>query len=324
MAVGNNLPLVGVKSLGVRTTFGSWLSPGSRVAAYLGPAGVFEDPYSENMRVSTLALAAGRVRSGKGDVILALPGYAENVNSAAYANLPAGTKLIGLGTPGESSAPKLTWTLAAATLLLSNADITIQNMTLDFAGVDNVAAPITVTGRGFQLLNCKVVLQSAALSAGCVKGVTLGAGAHGAVISGNKFLSDDTGEPQDGGGAIAVGAAASNALDDILIEDNYILSASPGDTVGQIDVITTCTNVRILRNMLVNLAADANTGIRVDDVVSNGIVAYNLVKLAEAQTLAGAGVIVSGTTNPTWGVFENRVLDDLESVSGALTPGVGT
>jgi hypothetical protein len=110
----------------------------------------------------------------------------------------------------------------------------------------------------------------------------------------------------------------------VLIADNYIMSSSPGDTVGQIDVISTCSNVRILRNMLIQLAADANTGIRIDDVVSNGIVAYNLIKLAEAQTLATAGVIVAGTTNNTFGIFENRVLDDLESVSGALAPAVGT
>lgn len=313
------LPLVGQKAVGFRTMFGSWIAPGANVT-FLGPAGVFEATYTENARVATLGAAAARCRSGKNDVIVALPGYAESVSSAAFASLPAGTKLVGLGTPGEASAPKLTWTATDSTLLITNADVMIQNMTLDFAGIDNVVAPITVTARGFQLLDCKVILQSAALSAGCVQGVALGAGANGAVIKDNVFLSDDNGEPQTGGGAISVGVGAANAISDVLIAGNYISSASPGDTVGQIDVISTCSNVRILDNILLQLAADANTGIRIDDVVSNGIVARNLIKQVEAATVGVTGVIVAGTTNNTFGLFNNYVVDDLESVSGALSP----
>lgn len=324
MAIGNSLPLVGAKTMGVRTTFGSWLAPPFRVAAYLGPAGLFEDTYSENLRVTTLAQAVARVRSGKGDVIVALPGYSENVSSAAYASIPANTRLVGMGNVNAADAPKLTWTTALSTLLITNANVEISNMVLDWAGIDNVAAPITVTASGFVFEGNRVILQSAAGSAGCVKGLTLGLGASNASVQRNVFLSDDNGEPQDGGGAIAVGAAADNGLNNIVIADNYICSASPGDSVGQIDVITTCTNVRILWNTLIQLAADANTGIRIDDVVSNGICAYNLIKQVEAASVAVTGVIVAGTTNNTWGLFNNYVVDDLESVSGALSPTVMT
>src|SRR5688500_5968941 len=107
------LPLVGQKALGFRTMFGAWIAPGARVT-FLGPAGVFEDTFTENNRVPTLAAAAARMRASKNDVIFALPGYAENISAADYVTLVAGTKLIGLGTPGEASAPKLTWTAAAA------------------------------------------------------------------------------------------------------------------------------------------------------------------------------------------------------------------
>lgn len=294
MAVGNNLPLVGVKSLGVRTTFGSWLAPGSRVAAYLGPAGVFEDTYSENMRVSTLAAALGRVRSGKGDVILALPGYSENISTADYASaLVAGTRIIGLGIPGESTAPKLTWTLAAATFLLDVANVLIQNMTLDFSGVADCAAPITVSAAGCGIENCRIIMQNDTASFSALKGVTLAAGANNFRFNDCDIESDS--EDDDAnvvGGVLNVGAAVSG----VQFKRNRATFACPGDTVGIVDVTAAATKLDISDNLFIQLAADAAFAIILDDVAAKGFVSNNLIRIVENVAPASAGLSVGAST----------------------------
>lgn len=287
MAIGNNLPLVGVKSLGVRTTHGSWIAPGGRVAAYLGPAGIFEDTYSENLRVSTLAAALGRVRSGKGDVIYALPGYAENVSAADYASaLVAGTKIIGLGIPGESTSPKLTWTAATATFLLDVANVLIQNMTLDFSGVADCAAPITVSAAGCGIENCRIIMQNDTASFSALKGIALAAGANAFRFNDNVVEADS--EDDDAnvtGGVINVGAAVQG----VQILRNEFTFACPGDTVGIIDVTAAAKKLSIRDNLFYQLAADAAFAIIIDDVAAQGFVVKNGIRITENVAVASAG-----------------------------------
>lgn len=293
MAVGNNLPLVGVKSLGVRTTFGSWLAPGSRVAAYLGPAGVFEDPYSENMRVSTLALALARVRSGKGDTILVLPGYSENISTADYASaLVAGTRIVGLGIPGESTAPKLTWTAAAATFLLDVANVLIQNMTLDFSGVADCAAPITVSAAGCGIENCRIIMQNDTASFSALSGVTLAAGADRFRMNDNDIESDS--EDDDAnvvGGVLNVGAAVNG----VQFKRNKATFACPGDTVGIVDVTAAAKNLDIADNRFLQLASNAAFAVIIDNVAATGFVTNNAIRIVEDVAPASAGFSVGAS-----------------------------
>src|SRR5690606_24162744 len=109
-----------------------------------------------NLRVSTLAAAAGRVRSGKGDVVFVLPGFEGDIDAADFLTaLVPGTRIIGLGNVNETTAPRLTWTATASSLLLDVANVTIENMVLDWTGIDNVAAPITVSAAGCALIGNK-------------------------------------------------------------------------------------------------------------------------------------------------------------------------
>lgn len=312
----------------IASPWGTLLKPGGRVAAYLRSTGAQdgEDHFAASgCLVTTLSAALKRCRSGMNDIVYVLPGDVQSISTADFASdLVAGTQIISCGTPGASNNPTWTWTATGSTFLLDVANVSIVGMNLNWAGIDNVAAPMTISAAGCSFVNNHVTLQSAAASAGCVQGLALAAGANQCKVLGNKFLSDDAGEPQSGGGPIAVGTSATDGLKDVDIVGNYISAASAGDTIGTIDVITTCTDLKILHNFILQLAADANTGIRVDDVVSNGVIAHNRIKLAEANTLATTGVIIAGTTNNTFGLFDNLVLDDVESASGALSPAVGT
>ena len=290
MAIGNPLPLVGNKSMGVRTTFGSWLAPPGKVAAYLGPAGLFEDTYSENLRVTTLAQALGKCRSGKGDVILALPGYAENISSADYASaLVAGTQLIGLGDPFASNAPKLTWTAAAATFLLDVANVKIENMVLDFSGVADCAAPITVSAAGCGINGCRIIMQNDTLSFSALSGVTLASGANNFQFNDN--IAECDSEDDDAnvtGGVLNIGAAVTG----VQVLRNRLAFSCPGDTVGIIDVTAAAKRLDIRDNLFYQFAADAAFCIILDNVAAQGYVVRNGMRITENVAPASAGLSV--------------------------------
>jgi hypothetical protein len=280
-------PLVGLKASGFRTFFGTWVAPGSNVT-FLGPPGVF-DGFAENARVSTLASAAARSRASKNDLIFALPGYAENVSAAAFASIPAGTKLIGLGVPGEGSAPKLTWTAATSTLPLNAADILIQNMTLDFAGVADCAAPITVSAAGCAIENCRIVMQNDTPSFSALSGITLAAGAHRFRLNTNTFVADS--EDDDAnvtGGCLNIGAAVIG----VEVKDNRFTFACPGDTVGIVDVTAAAKQLDISDNLFYQLATNAAFCIILDNVAAQGFVVRNRMRVTEDVAPASAGLLV--------------------------------
>lgn len=298
------LPLVGQKAIGFRTMFGTWVSPGARVT-FLGPPGVFEDTYTENSRVATLNAALARCRSGKNDVIFVLPGYAENISTADYASsLVAGTKIIGLGTPGEASAPVLTWTLGTASFLLDVADVVIQNMTLDWTGIADVLAPMTVSAAGCQMLGNLIIVQDGAI--GADQGVEVAVGGSGFKFNGNVCTTADEDEPLTGGGVVEISGAANN----IEVQDNYICAAAAA-TVGLIRVSAAATNLRIKRNQLVNLeTTSGEVAILISSATAQGVVTDNDIKVMTGADPNAADIGISLNSATLILNARNYVVDD--------------
>lgn len=107
----------------------------------------------------TVASALSHCRSGFHDVVNVLPGHSESISTADHwANLVAGTRIVGWGR--GTLRPNITWTAAAATVLLNVANASIENMNLYMAGDPasttalTVAAPITVSAAGCALIDC--------------------------------------------------------------------------------------------------------------------------------------------------------------------------
>jgi hypothetical protein len=311
------LPLVGQKAMGFRTMFGSWIAPGANVT-YLGPAGVFEATFTENNRVATLNAAAARCRSGKGDVIFALPGYSESISAADFAtSLVAGTRLISLGRPGASNNPTLTWTATASTLLLDVADVELAGFNLNFAGIDAVVAPITISAAGCVLRDNHITV--AAGAAGATTPITVALGADNCLIEGNKMLQTGT---QTEVNIISI----TGAVDNLEIVGNKISCLLTSATGGVIQVGAAATNLDIHHNLFLNSVEDG-VAIRVADTfAASGWVYKNYGKGIDAGgTVANALKLISfeGTTESLIGCFENYFTD--ESVaSGALSPAVAT
>jgi hypothetical protein len=322
MASGHYLPLVGQTNIGQRTLYGTWLPPGARVAAYVGPQSDTTDSYStSSLLVSTLNAGLARCRSGKGDVVVVLPGHTENVSTADFFNsLVAGTRIIGVGTPGQTIQPTFTWTATASTFLLDVPDVVIDNIAMNWAGIDNVVAPITVSAAGCSITNCQITLQSAAASAGAAGGLVVAAGATGFKFIGNTVLSDDEDEPLTGAAAIEISGAAKN----VLIGDNYICGAAAA-TVGLIRVSAAATNLRIVSNTTVNLeTTSASVNILVSSATAMGVVSDNDLKYMTGADPNAADIGLSLNSATLIGNFRNYSVDDADLGALLTEPHAGT
>lgn len=317
MASGHYLPLVGNTNIGQRTLYGTWLPPGARVAAYVGPQSDTTDSYStSSLLVSTLNAGLARCRSGKGDVVVVLPGHAENISTADFlSSLVAGTRIIGIGNPGETSHPTFTWTATASSVLLDVANVSIDNLSFDWTSIDGVVAPITVTGAGCSISNCQITVQSA--SAGALKGVDVSTGANGFRFVNNNMLGVGEAQPLTSSAVLV-----SAAVNDVEISGNYICTAGPGAaTTGLIAVTAAATNVRIRGNETVNLetAGTALFTITIGDHAATGVISRNFCKITSAVTTTTSGVEIGTAALVGVGMFENYCSDTAEA-NGVLAP----
>lgn len=139
---------------------------------------------------ATIAGAQLAANTAKGDVIVLMPGHAESFTAAAALTLSkSGLYIIGLGT--GALRPTLTWsTSTAAQIIVSGANITIDNVIMDFTGIDAIVAAISVTGADFALVNSTVLTNSA--TAGVVLGILTAATATRFRVENNLFYGPAT------------------------------------------------------------------------------------------------------------------------------------
>jgi len=173
-------------------SYGVPLAPGSVYDAFSGPAlfvcnrSPLGSPYAQLARgdgtaadkpLPSIADALQKVGSDttSGARIYVLEGHAENVTasntfSGTDANgpntgaqtIPAGCRIIGLGV--GRARPTLTFTAAGSTIALAAANSGIENMVLlcPQTGTTTVAAMVTVTAAGCQVMNCTMQMASSA------------------------------------------------------------------------------------------------------------------------------------------------------------------
>lgn len=280
---------------GIITPYGTLLKPGGRIAAYVRSTGAIdgEDHFATSgMLVSTLQAGLARCRSGAGDIVYVLPGHTENITGAdAMTNLVAGTQIVSAGCPGATNNPKITWTAATGTFLLDVADVSIVGMTLDWAGVADCAAPMTVTGAGCSIVGCHIVAQSDVASFQCLKGVTVSTAAHDFLFAANYVRCDS--EDDDAnvtGGIINIAAVVRGTK----VVNNVIGFACTGDSVGIVDQTAAATNTLVANNLFRQFAANAAFAVIMDD--GHGFIHNNYIRITENVAPTSAGVsIASGT-----------------------------
>lgn len=293
---------------GLRTSFGSILPPGNRINFVRSTGQADGDPPELTSRIyATLNGALGECRSGKSDVVVVLPGHAENISAAdQMSNLVAGTKIVGIGDGNERGA--FTWTAAASTFLLDVNNVTLENLILNMdpgSGSVNVAAPITISGAGCSIRRCKVRMGTDANSLVTI-GITTTAAADDLVIAGNEIF-----------GATAAEATTLIQLvgaDRLKFFSNTIVGATSSVNVGVIRFLTTASlDIKMLYNVVRNNKAasvQAITGMagltgEVEHMLMVTLANDNLANCfgTPASLVFGRNVGVANTIAETAGVF---------------------
>jgi len=112
---------------------------------------------------TSVQAALASARTGRGDYIICLPGHVESIAAAnAWSNLGTKTDITVQCVGDGTNRPTFTWTVAAASLLLSAANVRIRNARLFLAGPHSagsaltVAAPITISATGNELTDCEI------------------------------------------------------------------------------------------------------------------------------------------------------------------------
>jgi hypothetical protein len=217
------------------------------------------DPPELTARIfTTLNAALAQCRSGAGDVVLVLPGHAENISSAdQMSNLVAGTKIIGLGDGNERGS--FTWTAAGATFLLDVANVTVANLRLFWAGPHaagsalTVAAPMTVSAAGCAIIGCQIFAGFDADQIVTI-GLTTTAAADDFVFEGNDLFAETAAE--------CTTMIQFVGADRLWFSGNHITAATSAVGVGVIRFLTTAsTNIRLYHSTIQNTKAASENAI---------------------------------------------------------------
>lgn len=253
------------------------LNQGNRTRLGLGSGGLILDgglhlsrsPSGRDFYVMTsaqLALVKGDVKSrsftsvnaalnacvaNNGDKVYVAEGYTESIAAAdSWSNLKAGVQIIGCGE--GTNRPTFTWTIATSTVLITKAGVKIENCILQMeptTGSVNVAAPITVSAAGFQMLGCRINCGTDANNKVTI-GITTTAAANDLVFVGNVVR----------GAALATCTAFLRIVGgaNALIAFNDIICGTTSAAVGPISELTTaCTGIDISYNRIQNNAASS-------------------------------------------------------------------
>lgn len=107
------------------------------IAGSNGNKGTYREPFS------TVEYALSKCTANRGDIVMVMPGHTENVTGAASTTWGvAGVAVVGLGT--GSKRPKFSWTAAAATLVVSAANMSFYNLQFE-ANFADVAIGLDVS-----------------------------------------------------------------------------------------------------------------------------------------------------------------------------------
>lgn len=239
----------------IRTPYGVLTNPVGPVVAYVGTDYSTMPQDIREKLVPTLQAAISRARTDGNSVIYILPGHTENISTADYlSGLKAGTKIIGLGEGRDRGT--FTWTTATSTVLVTVANVTIQNLILNMepgAGTINVAAPITVSNVGFRMIGCDCRVATDANNKTTIAITTTAAADYLQLIS-NRFFGATAGE--------VTTVVRLVGADFACLIGNYIEAATSATAIGVVQFLTTAsTSVYFEENIFINNKAASSQAV---------------------------------------------------------------
>lgn len=262
--------------------------------------------------VSTLAAAIAMCTSGRGDIIVVMPGHAETVSAAGgIAINKASITIVGLGT-GNSRPTFTVDTANTATIAVSVADVSISNC-LFVANFLSIATCFALTtAKNFTLTNCTFKDTSGVLNfLNCVKSTGAANTVDGLTLIGNTW---------NGLGTTSVNSfvLTANDIDSLTMRDNNVKVVTTVDASHFLTVTAgVLTNLDVSNNRLYTKQAATTAGSLIDvgGTTSTGWVYRNFV-----QTLTTSGDKLF-TTTVGLSAFENRVTG-VVGATGFVIPAV--
>jgi len=275
------------------------LSTGSRFFVHSG-TGTDGAGYGRNPETpfATIDYAIAFCTADKNDIIYVMPGHAEAISAALeFVCDIAGVSIIGLGS--GTNRPTVTFDTADTTDIdIDAANVTIENIIFS-ANFADIATAFDVNAKDFTLKRCH--FQATATDMNFLVCVQDG----GTTTSDRISIIECTSSMLDASDTHFINMAGTG--DGHIVRDNILHGNWGTMCIGGAGLVTNCT---ILRNVIFNIATDADVCISMG-ATATGIAAFN----ACAGGHASQGVVPGDL-----GSIENYYEQSTSDLSGVLEP----
>src|SRR3990167_2193326 len=289
----------------------------STVLAKGGVGGSNGNPGTYAKPFSTIDYAIGRCTAGRGDIIMVMPGHAENITAAAGITLDVnGVAIIGLGS--GNLRPTLTYTTANTATLSWTADYcTMKNIRFVGNFLSIATAIINSGGRDWTVEDCDFSDTSAVLGFLACVTTTVSTNSDNGYFGNCTRSSDATTTP---GTAIKV----ANTTNRLTIKNNTLWHSVLKQNIYVIlDHGALVVDELLMENNNVYSINIAQTTegmlIKTSATTGSGIIRNNLVRSNDPS----AFIMVTATAIQ-YGMFENYHTGETTLLSGLILPAVAT
>ena len=253
---------------------------------------------------ATLDYAIGKCTASRGDVIMLMPGHAENVAAAGVTLDVIGITVVGLGS--GSLIPKFSFTAAASDINITAANVAFYNVQFE-ANFADVLVALDVSGNNLGFYNCKFTESGTNLNYVVVMNIA----------DGNDDLTIDSCEYVGNDVANDNFVQAAGTHDNFVITNNrfsHLTAQTAGE--GMIEIATDANNFFIAHNHFFSATAAIDNGfVTMADAGNTGWAAHNYLK--GVDTDATAANILGSFDVTGLGCFENYAVMDVDALAVA-------
>lgn len=248
---------------------------------------------------STIDYAIGQCTASNGDTIYVLPGHAETLTAAGSITCDvAGIRIVGLGTANVR--PTISYSTSAnASVLVSAANVRMENLRFDMTGIDSLNNPINVQAAGCQIVNCEFEFADSGGQAD--NAITTNASANDLLVEGCYLFGS-----ADAGTASAFQIVGG---DSAVIRNNIIVGSFTANVGGIRNQTTAATNLAIVSNYIDNRTATSTKALIVDGATTG------ILKDNNFQILSGTAPVTAAGMSWSNNVFANAVATEPQPLS---------
>jgi len=304
-------PYTGGQMGGYRLDFCTVIPPGVN-QHYVRSTGVstYDPPELAGRILPTVDAALAQCVANRGDVVNVLAGHVESYSAAFWANMVAGTRIVGHGW--GRMRPTFTLTAAASNCALSVANVFLDNLIFTTSTSAQVTTAFTCTAAGVTVVNCEFEIGKSVTDAIAIT-FALAAGCKSSAFVGNYVYSTTD-------AAVTTFCTTTGAVDKLKIIGNHMMAAPVTAATG---VLWDLSNAAIVNNIIVDNVMYNNTAsskfVIKPHANSTGWVDNNRWGSGDGATAPASSGWSTYTTKYRFGINQAITAD---SVSALLSPAV--